>query len=65
MSRLKARVTGSDKQAPAVPGSGGQPADAYGITLADGTHYALEGQPPLAPVRSWGNLSFLYFGRRR
>ena len=67
MSRLTARLAGSGKapHAPAVAATGGQPADVYGITLADGTHYLLEGQPPLAPVGNWGNLSFLYFSRRR
>jgi hypothetical protein len=30
-----------------------------GIMLADGTRYGLEGQPPVAVSKGWGDLSWL------
>jgi len=32
----------------------------YGVDL-DGAHYALEGQPPVAVSKGWGNLSFMFW----
>jgi hypothetical protein len=32
--------------------------------VIDGVAFPLAGQPPVAVSRGWGNLSFLFFGRR-
>lgn len=68
MSRLTKQVKGKGKAAtasrdvPAVP-VGMQPRSTAGVVI-DGVPYPLQGEPPTARSRGWGDMSWWYRPRR-
>lgn len=68
MSRLVNRIKG-DGRAHGVTDTFMDPEQTHdglasGIRLGDGSVMQLDGQPPVAVTKGWGNLSFLRFGHR-
>jgi hypothetical protein len=68
MSRLVKQVKGKGKAAtasrdvPAVPSSM-QPRSMAGHVI-DGVPYPLQGEPPVATSKGWGDMSWWYWSRR-
>ena len=59
MSRLVRRVHGGRPKPPRFGGGENSDGLPMGVMLPDGTAYQLEGQPPLATSKGWGNLAWL------
>lgn len=70
MSRLVDRIRGEDRPGAMPDGTytGGGPLSGYGGgppdgVIIDGAYYALEGQPPTAASKGWGDMSWLIWHR--